>query len=172
MTNLVEPTPGTASVQQVMTAAGMNATRDALNFLLNKPYFKGSITTATGLAINSNLAYPVIEDAYGGWDATNHRWVVPAGCGGIYHVNIQHKWSSTPASAPSIRLFGGAANSTLLAQSPNAPSLSAFMGISLNLPVRLAAGDEVSVQIAGATFTTQVDGTADNNYFSLLFDRI
>lgn len=171
---LQAPSPATWSVNLPPTAGQLNAVRDALNFFLNKPFFKGSITTATALSAGTNITYPVLEDAYGGWDSANHRWVVPAGCGGIYRVDIQHKWgSSAPSSAPSIKLFGGAANGTLLAQSPNAPNLSAFMGMALSLPVRVAAGDEISVQISGAGFTTQSDGAGvDNNYFSLSFDKL
>lgn len=170
---LAEPSPATWSVNGIPTAAGMNAIRDFMNFYLNKPAFKGSITTGTTLATATNIAYPVVEDGYGGWDSTNHRWVVPSGCGGLYLAAVQFKWGSgVPSSAPSIKVYGGAANGTLLATSPNAPALTAFMGVGLiACPLRLSAGDEISVQIAGAGFTTQND-SADNNFFYLGFDKL
>lgn len=174
MSGLQAPSPATWNVNLPPTGGQMNAIRDALNFLLNKPVFKGSITAATALATATNLAYPVIEDGYSGWDNTNHRWVVPTGCGGLYRLDVQGKWgSSVPASAPSFKVFGGASNATLLAQSPNASALGQFMGLGLSVPVRLAAGDQVSIQLSGAGFTTQSDGTGvDNNYFSLSFDKL
>lgn len=173
MSGLQVPSPATWSVNLPPTGGQMNAIRDFMNFYLAKPYFKGSITSATALGTASNINYPVIEDVYGGWDSTNHRWVVPAGCGGVYRVDVQFKWGTgVPASAPSIKVLGGASNATLLAQSPNASAIGQFMGVSLEVPERLAAGDEVSVQIAGAGFTTQSDGAGvDNNFFTLSFDR-
>jgi len=171
MTGLAEPTPATAAVQQVMTAGGMNAIRDALNFTLNPPHFRGSITAATALTIATNVPYPSVEDNYAGWNAANHYWVVPAGCGGLYQVFIQFKWNGAPASAPSCKILGGAANATPLRWSPNASAFGALMGISLSGFIRVAAGDQISVQLLGAGFTTQAD-PADNNYFDLGFYSI
>lgn len=135
-------------------------------FRNNPPRFKGSILAATALATGVNINYTTItEDNYGGWNGTNHYWVLPAA--GLYAAMIQFNWGSTaPGSGPAIKIFGGAANTTLEAQSYNAPSIGTFGGFSLNCQVRGNAGDQISVQIANAGFTTQNDST-DNNFFEI-----
>lgn len=170
MTNLNMPIPRNYVPGETEAGAFFNSTRDALNALLAPPHFKGSITAATALATGANIAYPSIEDNYGGWNATNHYWVVPPTWGGLYMVQIQFKWGSTgPASAPSIKVLGGPANATALLTSPNAPSTASFQGLDTGHFIRLSAGDQVSVQLMGAGFTTQSDSPADNNFFDLGF---
>lgn len=166
----VLPTPRNFGVNEFENAAYLNSVRDALNFLLDPPHFKGSVTTGTLLATSANIAYPSVEDNYGGWNPTNHYYVVPAGCGGLYIASVQFKWNGTPpASAPSTRVLGGASNATLEIVSPNAPNTAAFNGLQLDGFVRCSAGDQISVQIAGAGFTTQSDSPADNNFFEFYF---
>lgn len=166
----VLPVPRTFSVSEVQAGAYLNSVRDWANFLLDPPHFKGSITTATLLATGANIAYPAIEDNYAGWNATNHYYVVPAGCGGLYIATIQFKWNgSAPASAPNTKVLGGAANATSELVSPNAPNTAGFNGLQLDGFVRCNAGDQISVQLGGAGFTTQSDSPADNNFFEFYF---
>ncbi len=165
-----EPSPATASVSQVMTAAAMNAIRDQITALAAPPHFKGSITSATALTTGTNIAYPSIEDNYTGWDSTNHWWKVPAGWPGLYIVSCQFKWGTGPASAPAVKILGGAANTTALVTSPNAAAITSFGGVWIAAHfVRLAVGDEISVQLTGSGFTTQSDSPADNNFFDIGF---
>lgn len=166
----VLPVPRTFSVNEFENAASLNSLRDALNFILDPPHFKGSYTSSTGLSLSTNLAYPVVEDNYAGWDATNHRYVVPAGCGGLYIAVVQFKWNgSSPTSAPNAKVLGGASNATSEIASPAAPSTAAVNGFGFTGFVRCNAGDQISVQLGGATFTTQADSGADNNYFEFFF---
>jgi hypothetical protein len=165
----VDPSPATASVQQVMTAAGMNALRDQITFLANRPRFKGTITAGGVLPAVTNIAWPAVEDPYGGWDATNHWWVVPAGCGGLYRAEIQFKWNGAPSGNVAIGLIGGAAGATSLARSPNPSALVAGGGISLNVLERLNAGDRIGVQPVNAGFSA-LGETLDNNFFCLTWE--
>lgn len=166
----VLPTPRTFGVSEFENAASLNSLRDALNFLLDPPHFKGSFGSGVTLATGTNLAYPVIEDNYAGWDGTNHRYVVPAGCGGLYVAVVQFKWNATPpASAPSAKILGGASNATAEIASPAAPSTAAVNGFGFTGFVRCNAGDQISVQLAGASFVTQNDSGADNAYFEFFF---
>lgn len=170
MTNLNMPIPRNFAPGETEAGAFFNGIRDALNALLNPPHFKGSITAATALATGANIAFPSVEDNYSGLDATNHWWKVPPTWGGLYTVSVQFKWGSTgPTSAPAIKVLGGASNATGLLTSPNAPSLSSFQGISTFHFIRVNAGDEISVQLVGAGFTTQSDPPADNNFFDIGF---
>lgn len=165
------PIPRTFTVAEVETAAYLNSVRDGLNFLLNPPHFKGSITTATALTTGTNIAFPVVEDTYGGWDATNHWWVAPSNVSsGLYLVTVQFKWNSGPGSNPSIQVKGGASGTSALLYSPNASGIGGFQGMQVCGFVRAAAGDKVGVQISGAGFTTIADsGSPDNNFFSIGF---
>ncbi len=166
----VLPVPRTFSPNEIQTGAYLNSVRDWANFLLDPPHFKGSITTGTALGINTNLAYPSVEDNYGGWNSTNHYYVVPAGCPGLYIATIQFKWNGTPpASAPIAKVLGGASNATAQLFSPNAPNTAAVNGLQLDGFVRCNAGDQISVQLGGAGFTTQSDAPADNNFFEFYF---
>ena len=169
MSGLQAPSPATWSVNLPPTAAGMNALRDALNFFLNKPLFKGSFTSGTSLSVNTNLPWPAVEDAYSAWNSSSNYWVVPTGCGGLYKANVSLKWNGTsPASAPAVNVLK---NGTKILVSANASSTAGFAGVQLHGDVRVAAGDQIAVQLAGAGFTTQVD-TGDNNYFNFAFERL
>lgn len=166
----VVPTPRTFGVSEFENAASLNSIRDALNFLLDPPHFKGSYTTGTLLAAGTNLAFPVVEDNYSGWNSTNHYYVVPPGCGGLYIATVQLKWNGTPPStAPNVKVLGGASNATSMLVSPNAPNTAGFNGLELDGFVRCNAGDQLSVQIGAAGFTTVSDSPADNNFFEFYF---
>lgn len=165
------PSPRTWTVGETETGSYLNSVRDGLNFLLNPPHFKGSITAATALSTGTNIAFPAIEDNYGGWDATNHWWVAPSNVSSaLYLVAVQFKWNTGPGFAPSIQVTGGASGTTALLYSPNASGTGAFQGVQTCGFVRVAAGDKVGVQISGAGFTTIADsGGPDNNFFNIGF---
>lgn len=166
MANLPAPSPRTFAPGEVETGAFFNSVRDALNFLLNVPHFKGSITTATALTTATNIAFPSVEDNYSAWNATNHNWVVPVA--GLYWAQVQFKWSATvPSTNPNIKILGGAAGTTSELFSPNAPSIASFQGMSVGGFVRAAVGDLLAVQLGSSGFTTQSDTPADNNFFEL-----
>lgn len=166
MTGLNQPVPRTFVPGETEAGAYFNAIRDALTALLNPPHFKGSITSATGLAVNTNIAWPAIEDNYSTWNSSSNYWVVPPTWSGLYIANVRFKWNgSSPASAPAINLFK---NGTKVVASANASSTATFAGVSVTEFVRVAAGDQIAVQITNATFTTQVD-TGDNNTFNFGF---
>lgn len=170
MTGINQPVPRTFVPGETEAGAFYNATRDALNALLGPPHFRGSITSATTLAINTNIAYPSIEDNYSTWNSSSNYWVVPPTWSGLYIAYVQFKWGTGPGSAPSCKIFGGASNATLKKQSPNGASTASFNGIQLSGGVRCNAGDQISVQLTGAGFTTQSDGAnVDNNFFEFYF---
>lgn len=137
-----------------------------VNFLLNRPRFRGSILSATALTTGTNINYSTVsEDTYGGWNSTSHYWVAPAA--GLYYATVQFKWgTTTPASGPAVKILGGASNATGELFSPNAASISAFCGVGTAGFIRANAGDQLSVQLTGAGFTTQAD-SADNNIFEI-----
>lgn len=158
------PIPRTFSPNEIQTGAYLNSVRDWANFFNDPPHFKGSFTSSTGLSLGVNLAFPVVEDNYSAWDSTNHDWVVPAGCGGLYLVSVQFKWNgSAPATAPAINVLR---NGTAVLVSANSSSVTTFSGVQMTGMTRFAAGDTVAARIVGATFTTQPD-TGDNNFFNL-----
>lgn len=172
MVNLQEPVPATAAVQQVMTAGGMNAIRDALNFLRNPPHFKGVLGSGAVIAAGTNIAWPSVEDNYAGWDSTNHWWVVPSGCDGLYIATVQVKWGTTlPAANIVLGLFGGAAGTTALAHSPAPEALANNAGLDLTHFIRVSAGDKIGVQVLNGGVTASTD-TVDSTYFDLGFYSI
>lgn len=164
---LNQPVPRTFIPGETEAGAFYNATRDALLALLNPPHFKGSFTTATSLAINTNLAWPAIEDNYSTWNSSSNYWVVPPTWSGLYIATVRFKWNGTsPTSNPSITIMK---NGTKAAASANASSTTTFAGVSMTEFVRVAAGDQIAVQLGNAGFTTQSDSPADNNTFNFGF---
>lgn len=169
MTGLAAPSPATFAVQQVGTAGGMNAIRDALNFFANPPHFKGVLGTGVAVAATTNIAWPSVEDNYSAWDATNHWWVVPAGCGGLYLATVQIKWGTTqPAANIVISVVGGAAGTTAIAHSPAPEALANNAGLDLTDFVRVNAGDKIGVQTLNSGFTSSAD-TVESTYFNFAF---
>ena len=136
---------------------------------MDPPHFKGSVTSSTTLTINANIPYPVVEDNYGGWNATNKYWVVPAGCGGLYVAMAQFKWNAALGAAPYIRILGGASNATAAIISANASSTASATGVHVSGFLRCNAGDQISVQPGNLGFTTLSDSPADNNFFEIFF---
>jgi hypothetical protein len=161
----VVPTPRTFSPSEIQTGAYLNSVRDWANFLLDPPHFKGSITAGTTLGTGTNIAYPSIEDNYGGWDATNHWYTVPAGCPGLYLVNIQFKWNTAPAALPTIIAMKTGVSAMV---SANASATTAATGVQMTGMLRVAAGDQIAVRLNNAGFTTLAD-TGDNNYLNFAF---
>jgi len=135
-----------------------------VQFWANKPRFIGSIVAGTALGTATNIAFPVVEDPYSGWNAGSFFWVVPYS--GLYRVSVQFKWNGTPpGSLPAINVKKNGANTLV---SANASSTSAFTGVQMTGPVRAVAGDQIAVQLANSGFTTQVDTGANNFLFIVL----
>jgi len=169
MSGLPAPTIATDFVQQVMTAGGLNAFGQALSFFANPPHFKGLLGTGVATAVATNLALSSTEDNYSGWDATNHWWVVPAGCAGLYLANFQVKWGTTqPVANIVLAILGGASGTTVLAHSPAPAALANNSGLSLSHWIRVAAGDKIGFQTANGGFTSSAD-TVDSTFADLGF---
>ena len=169
MTNPVDPSPATANVQQVMTAAAMNAIRDQITFLASPPHFKGVLGTGVAVAAATNIAWTATEDNYSGWDSTNHWWVVPAGCAGLYQAVAQFKWgSTTPTANQVIGLTGGAAGTTAIAHSPDPAAIIANGGNQFMDYIRVNAGDKIGVQSLNSGFTSSTDAV-ESFFFNFTF---
>jgi hypothetical protein len=137
-----------------------------VNFVLNPPRFRGSILSATAISVSTNIPYSTIsEDSYGGWNSSNHYWVVPVA--GLYHVTIQFKWSGTPSAAPSPDLVKTGTNAL---NGPNASATTASTGVSISGLVRCNVGDQLAAQTQAASsgFTTIAD-PSDNNFMEIFF---
>lgn len=169
MAGPLEPNPATANVQQVMTAAGMNAIRDALIALSSPAHFKGTLGTGVAVTAATNIAWSAQEDNYSGWDSTNHWWVVPTGWAGLYQAVVQFKWGTTAPSANQvIGLVGGAGGTTALAHSPDPAAIIANGGNMFVDYVRVNAGDRIGVQSLNSGFTSSTDAT-ESMFFNFAF---
>lgn len=160
------PTPRTWAPNDVVTGTMANTNiRDAFNFLLNPPKFKGTLQTATAITTGPNIDFGTPQlDTYSGWDATNKRYVCQVA--GRYFAKAQLKCDSTNTGPMAVRIlvsstFGG------LPQNITSPNFAytAYHGASADGYLQLAVGDQVSIQ-SFYNFTSQPD-PGDNNFFEL-----
>lgn len=162
------PNPRTWSVYEQVTSAALNTDlRDAVNFLISPPLFRGSITAATAVTVGANVAFPVVEDNYAGWNTSGHYWTAPVS--GLLQVQVQFKWnSSAPAAWPNIEVT---VNGSARVYGPSGPTSAPaqYGGVALVSTVRVNVGDKVAVVVGTVGFTTQVDGGADNNFLNIFW---
>lgn len=163
MATLPIPVPYSWSVGDTFTAAIGNSTRDALNFLLNPPVFRGyqstsqsvANTTVTPLAIDT-----VIVDSYGGHSNTTNTSRYTAQVPGWYLVIGGAGFATSASGARLARIHK---NGTLIPASqfgiPN-PSWDITTAVQSSAVVYLAAGDYVEVngyQASGGALATDND---------------
>jgi hypothetical protein len=111
---------------------------------------------------NSNIAWNTLDDPWGGWNATNKNWVVPALCEGRYHVSGQLKYNTATNMTIKILVNGAAVRF-----GGTAASVAAQAGIIGGTLLRLAVGDTVSMQaLVGSTTANEGAGIA-NSWLSL-----
>jgi hypothetical protein len=75
---------------------------NAAAFFQQRVIFRATqTTTATTLPSSgavTTIAYDnIIEDPYGGWSASTHKWTAPAGYSGWYQVTVT-VWAATPGA--------------------------------------------------------------------------
>lgn len=128
-------------------------------------FFFGSITTSTAITANSNMPFVVVEDLYGGWNASTHLWTVPVA--GLYLACGQIKSTASIANN-GIDIFHAVppASATRYSLSP-AFYPAAFSGGNHQVVVRCAAGDTLAMQ-AIVAYTTQSDTPSHNNFLQIV----
>lgn len=112
---------------------------NALAFFQQRVIFRATqTTTATTLPSSgavTTIAYDnILEDPYGGWSASTHKWTAPAGLSGWYQVTVT-VWVAPPAALQVVLspYVGGSA-----AYNPN----SGVELAGVTVPTAIAAGVE------------------------------
>lgn len=160
MGNLPVPNPRTAAAGEFETAAYMNAFRDAINFLANKPMAvlyqttTQSIATATGTAITFDTT---TADTYGGHSNSTNNTRYTAQVAGWYWVYGTVCWSNVSGGNRNTTINKNGSQVPQFGSAVPAAGTTVFPAVDAAALVQLNAGDYVEIigyQDSGGSVST------------------